>query len=349
MDLTIPNPKLYGIPFTIDDFNGMPYRNLGSSGLKVSNVGLGTWKFGFPETGDGARVNEKNAFRILDRAIELGVTFWDTANRYNASSGNSERVIGKWIKNIPGIRRNVVIATKMYGSMDGLSPNHCRLSRTNVLESVYASLERLQLEYVDILYFHNFDATTPLEESLAAVEDLIVQDLVRYFAVSNFTVEQLKRIDALSSASSVRCKVLAVQNQYDILSGERTRFKGVLEYAGERGLSFIAWSPLALGLLTERYLDRSQVSDGDRLYDEGVLDAMATQEAMKTVSALADKAHAWGLKLNELVLNYMLTLPAMGPVIPSSSSVEQLESNAKAGTIELAEEQKAEIRGILAA
>ena len=95
MDHRKPQPELYDLPFTVESFNDMPYRFLGRSGLRVSSVGLGTWKIGYPETGDGARVNEKVALQILDRAIEVGVTFWDTANRYNASSGNSERITAR--------------------------------------------------------------------------------------------------------------------------------------------------------------------------------------------------------------------------------------------------------------
>src|SRR5690625_2154018 len=110
MDYQKPNTGLYNIPFKINSFNGMPYRNLGLSGLSVSNIGLGTWKIGYPETGDGSRINEKDAFLLFDRAIELGVTFWDTANRYNGASGNSERIIGLWFKNNPSQRRNVVLA-----------------------------------------------------------------------------------------------------------------------------------------------------------------------------------------------------------------------------------------------
>ena len=167
-----------GTPWTTDSFNGMPYRFLGNSGLRVSNVGLGTWKFGFPETGDGARVDRENGLEMLDAALESGVTFWDTANRYNNASGNSERIIGEWFQNNPDQRRNIVLATKVFGGMDGLTPNHSRLSRANILDSVFASLERLKLDYIDLLYFHAYDPVIPVEESLCAVEDLIRKDLV---------------------------------------------------------------------------------------------------------------------------------------------------------------------------
>src|SRR5512133_3479241 len=151
MDHLQPHPEHYNAPCVADTYNGMPYRAVGRSGLRASSVGLGTWKFGLPETGDGARVDEKTAYAIFDRAIELGVTFWDTANRYNAASGNSERLIGRWLATNPNQRRNVVIATKVFGGMDGHSPNHNRLSRTNILESVYACLERLQVDTIDLL------------------------------------------------------------------------------------------------------------------------------------------------------------------------------------------------------
>ncbi|MGQ9631191.1 MAG: aldo/keto reductase [bacterium] len=347
MDHRRPHPELYNVPWTTDEFNGMPYRLLGRSGLRASNVGLGAWKIGYPETGDGSRVNEKTAFQIFDRAIELGVTFWDTANRYNAASGNSERVIGTWIKNNPDQRRNVVLATKVFGGMDGRTPNHSRLSRANILDSVYACLERLQVDHVDLLYFHSFDPLTPAEESLSAVEDLVSRDLVRYFGVSNFTVDQLSLYRAVEESTSIRCRVVAVQNQFDILNGESKSHPGVLEYANRAGISFVAWSPLARGLLTERYLDPTKVGPGDRLYDEGTLEKDTSEPVMVKLNRLAALAHEWGLELNQLALAYMLALPGMGPAIPSSSTVKQLESNAVAGKVTLGDEQKRRVREVL--
>jgi len=349
MDHRKPHPELYNVPMTTDEFNGMPYRLLGRSGLRVSNVGLGTWKIGYTETGDGARVDEKTALKIFDRAIELGVTFWDTANRYNGASGNSERIIGHWFKNNPDQRRNVVLATKVCWGMDGRTPNHSRLSRGNVLESVYACLERLQLDTIDLLYFHGFDSFTPVEESLAAIEDLVSRDRVRYFGVSNFAVDQLALYRAVEQSASVRCRVLAVENQFDILNGESAQRPGVLEYAARTGISFVAWSPLARGLLTERYLDLSKVGSGDRLYDEGTLEADTRGAMMDKLRRLAALAHEWDLELNQLAIAYMLALPGMGPVIASASLVEQLESNAAASTVTLSEEQKEQVRKALEA
>lgn len=342
-----PNPNLYNVPFVTDDFNGMPYQRLGNSGIRVSRVGLGTWKYGYPETGDGARVNREEAFRIFDRAVELGVTFWDTANRYNAASGNSERVIGEWLQANPDQRRNVVIATKIFGGMDGLTPNHSRLSRQNILDATYASLDRLQIDTIDLLYFHSHEGDTPVEESLSAVEDLVRQDLVRYFAISNFTVEQIRAYQQVEQQLSPRCRVLAVQNQFDILDKENPQHPGVLAYAAQSGFSFIAWSPLARGLLTGRYLDPAQAGPGDRLYDEKTLDKDLNGGHLEKVRKLHAIAAEHGLQVSQLALAYMLTLPGMGPVIPASSSVEQLESNAAAGKVVLAEEMVEQVRQIV--
>ena len=345
------------VPYSTKDWHGMPYRVVGRSGLRASAVGIGAWKFGLPETGDNARVDEKTAFAIFDRAIELGVTFWDTANRYNDGSGNSERVIGRWLTANADQRSNVIVCTKCYGGVDGTTPNHSGLSRQNVLNSVYASLERLDQDYIDILYFHQFDTETPIEESLTAVEDLVQSDMVRYFAVSNFTVDQLKMYDAAIRQISPRCRMIAVQNRFNLLTGETLDSpgptgkvvdrSGVLDYCAKNGLSLVAWSPLAQGLLTDRYLDLSKVGAGDRLYDEGSLERAARAEVIAKQKALADLARSWGMPLSELALGYMLTLPGMGPLIPSVSSVKQLESNARAASMTLSDEQKQAVRAIV--
>lgn len=349
MDHLQPHLDYYNAPWTTDSFHGMPYRTLGSSGLQASVVGLGTWKFGLPESGDGARVDETTAYAIFDRAVELGVTFWDTANRYNAASGNSERLIGRWLARNPDQRRNIVIATKVFGGMDGVSPNHSHLSRTNILESVYACLERLQVGTIDLLYFHAFDHTTPIYESLMAVEDLVHQDVVRYFGVSNFTIGQLRAYQDAEKLLSPRCRIVAVQNQFDILSGQNADKPWVLEYSALERVSFVAYSPLALGLLTNRYLDLSTVGKGDRLYDEGNLTNVATEAKLGKARSLQELAAEWGMQLNQLALAYMLKLPGMGPVIPSVSSTQQLESNAVAGQTKLSQDQTQRIRTLLEA
>ncbi len=342
-----PNPNFTPMPYMTNDFNGMPYRWLGRSGLRGSAVGAGLWKIGYPETGDGARADEKTGLRILDRAIELGVTFWDTANRYNEGSGNSERVIGRWLKANPDQRSNVIVCTKCFGGTDGVTPNHSRLSRQNILNSLYNSLKRLQLDYVDILYFHQYDPDIPVEESLAAIEDLVRRDLVRYFAVSNFSVDQLRLYRAVEKEFSVRCRIVAVQNRFDIVRGEAPDRAGVLDYCAQAGIALVAYSPLAQGLLSNRYLDITKAGPGDRLFDEGTLGKIASAAVVDRQQRLAALARGWGMDLSQLALAYMLTLPGMGPLIPGVTSVQQLESNAGAGKVVLTGEQKSAIKSIV--
>lgn len=349
IDARTPRPELYNVPFTTDAYQDMPYRQLGRTGLRASVIGLGTWKFGYPDTGDGARVDEAEAMQILDRAAELGVTFWDTANRYNAASGNSERILGKWFVANPDQRRNVVLATKIFGGMDGTTPNHSRLGRLNIVESVYACLERLQIDAIDLLYFHRFDDTTPVDESLCAVEDLVREDVVRYLGVSNFSADQLAIYQSAEQSLSARVRVAAVQNRFDMLRGEDDEHSGALDYCTHNGIAFVPYSPLAMGLLTDRYLDREAVGPGDRLYDEGTLDSLAPEATLARVRSLAQLGQSWGMSLSSLALAYTLTLPGMGPMIPSSSSVAQLEANAEAGRIVLDPEQQQAIADALAA
>jgi aryl-alcohol dehydrogenase-like predicted oxidoreductase len=231
--------------------------------------------------------------------------------------------------------------------MDGLTPNHCRLSRGNILDSVYACLARMQIDHIDLLYFHAHDAITPAEESLAAIEDLVQRDLIRYFGIGGVSVDQVRLYQAVEKSLSVRCRVVAVENGFDILHGEvRPEHKGVLEYCSRTGVSYVAYSPLARGLLTERYLDLTKVGPGDRLYDEGTLENDTKGEVMAKLHRLAALAHGWGMELNQLALAYMLALPGMGPVIPGTSSVKQLESNARAGKITLSDEQRRQVRGV---
>ncbi len=347
MDHSIPKPEFFKAPLDIFEFNGMPFMQLGNSGLWVSKVGLGTWKFGRPETGDEARVDQPAAMGIFDHALELGVTFWDTAPRYNNASGNSERVIGSWFSSNPDQRRNIVIATKVYGGMDGLTPNHCRLTRGNIKESVYASLERMQTEYIDLLYFHHYDPYTPPEESFSAIEDLMRQDLIRYLGISNFTVNQFILYQRMEKIFSPRCKIIAVQNQFDLLRGEHSDYPGVLEFSRTANTSFIAYSPLAEGFLTDRYLDLTRVSSGDRIYDQNMLREVATKTNQAKLHQLGNLASQWRIELSQLVLAYTLNLPGMGPIIPGASSIKQLESNAEAGKIEFTTQQSTAIQDII--
>ena len=343
MDMRTPNPSLYNLAYRIADFHEMPYRKLGATGLKVSNIGLGTWKMGYPETGDGARTDEKASLALLDAAWEQGVTFWDTANRYNNASGNSERIIGTWFANHPEKRRDIVLCTKLCGSIDGMTPNHSGLSRANVLESLYASLDRMGIDYVDVLYFHAFDFDTDPEESLMAVEDLIRQDLVRYFAVSNFTAAQLRMYEDAMKSVSPRCKIVAVQNRYNIINGEFVDEK-VLPYCVEKKISYTPHSPLAQGLISDRYL--KPYGKGDRLVDDGLTERL-TEDVLAKLRGLKEIADSLSLSVTQLAIAYMLSMEGMGPIIAACSNLAQLQENAAAGKVVLTPETIAAVKAIV--
>lgn len=344
MSKLIPDTTLYNLPTKFTDFHGMPYRQLGKTGLRASAVGLGTWKYGYPETGDGSRVDREQAQEIFNRAWELGVTFWDTANRYNLASGNSERVIGQWLAANPDKRRDIVVASKVWGGMDGRTPNHWGLSRSNIIDSVHACLERLQTDYMDLLYFHRPDPLVAVDESLLAVEDLIREGCVRYFAVSNADVATLASYNKfINESAPLRTRVAAVQNRYDILRGEAPDVPGVLDYAKEENISFIAWGPLGQGLLTGRYNDKTAIGKGDRLFDENSLGVLDSEAIMQKLGVLAKYADSFGVSVATLTLALMLHMPGMGPVIPSASNTKQLEANAAAANLPITDEQVAQI------
>ena len=214
------------------------------------------------------------------------------------------------------------------------------------MEATYACLDRLQTDRIEIMQFHWFDELTPVEESLMAMEDLISQDLIRYLGVSNFSVKQLEKYAAFSDKLK-RTQIQSVQNQFDILYGEDPARKEVLDYCARNKLSFIAWSPLRGGVLTDRYLGGSNVGAGDRLVDENRLDQEMIEPVLKKLSQLAALAREWRMTLTQLTIAYMLHLPGMGPVIAGCSTPEQLVENANAGKITLEPEQMTAVTKIL--
>jgi aryl-alcohol dehydrogenase-like predicted oxidoreductase len=318
------------------------FNRLGRSGLKVSDIGLGTWKFGYPEAGDGSRTDEKTSLAILDKAAELGVVFWDTADRYNFGTGNSERIIGHWLRANPDQRTNVVLATKCRWQMNGQSPNHEGLSRRHIIEAVHCSLKRLQQDHIDLLQFHGPDAECPAQESVRAVDDLIRQGLVQYWGVSNFNVAQLSEYQRAAD-ETLSCRLVSVQNSCNVLSGERLQQIGVMEYCARSGIGYIPYSPLAKGLASERYVDLSTVGPGDRLYDEGTVQKVRTDkvlrllEALKAIGQLRDKTVA------QTALGWLLSVPGVATVIPSCSSPGQLEENAGASGLRLTAEEMQQV------
>ncbi len=237
----------------------MRYNALGITGLFVSELCLGTMTFG----GKGlwanmGNVQQDNAQALIARAFEHGINFIDTADIY--SSGESEEMIGRSLKNL-GIRReDVVTATKVCGPM-GQGPNDAGNSRGHIFESVKASLKRLQVDHIDLYQLHNVDTVTPIEESLAALDVLVQQGLVRYVGVSNWSAWQMAR--ALGHSERLQIAKIATSQNYYTLAGRDIERDTVPLVKAEK-LGLLVWSPLAGGLLSGKFGRNKQGEHGSR-------------------------------------------------------------------------------------
>jgi len=351
-------------------FKDMKYRRMGNSGLWVSEVGLGLWKWGDP-TYDGSYVGEQDGFKILDRSLELGITHWDTANSYNKGSGNSERLIGRYFNSRGSRARNmVVIATKVKNAVRNehemtrdFSPNETGASRKYIIQAVEDCLSRLQTDRIDVLYHHapsvfeNGFWETPLDETWDAFDQLIRQGKVLYLAVSNRTVGQLgEEIKALASvASNSSHRIIGIQNRYNLLERPRiSRKKGeltiadeheFLDYIQSEQIGLIPFVPLAVGMLTGRYL-KGKIAETGRLSakaGEAWRDEFLTDRNYKCIESLDAIAQRKGCSLAQLSISWLLSNKVTCSVITGVTKLEQLEDNAKAPLVSLTSQELEEI------
>lgn len=351
-------------------FRGMKYRQAGRSGLWVSEIGLGLWKWGDPSY-DGSRVGEHDGFRILDRALELGVVHWDTANSYNKGSGNSERLLGRYFQSRGSRSRDmVVLATKIANAVRDehelerdFTPNERGASRKYIVQAVEGCLRRLRTDRIDILYHHGPNLTengtweTPLDETWAAFDQLVTQGKVLYLAVSNRTVRQLEQeLDALARvALNSSHRIIAVQNQYNVLQREKVSRKDgeltlddereFLDFIGEKEIGLVPYLPLAVGLLTGRYRRGSLDQDG-RLSEqagEWFRDELLTDRNLDLVERLIEIAQRKECSLAQLSIAWLLSHPVVCSVIAGVTRMEHLEDNAAACSVTLTQQEVDEI------
>src|SRR4249919_278055 len=223
----------------------MEYVRLGSTGLKVSRLALGCMSYGDPTT-PGAHewsLREDEAKPFFRQAIDLGITFWDTANVYQA--GTSEEVVGRAIRQYTR-REDIVLATKLHGKMhDG--PGGQGLSRKAVLEQIDASLGRLGTDYVDLYQIHRFDPDTPVEETMEALHDIVKAGKVRYIGASSMAAWRFAKLQHVAERNGWT-KFISMQDQYNLIDrGEELEMFGML---ADQGVGSIPWSPLAQGVVT---------------------------------------------------------------------------------------------------
>jgi len=303
-------------------------RNVGRSGLQVSELGLGCNNFGWTIDKDASRP-------VVHKALDLGVTLFDTADFYGSSPGASEEVLGELIE---GERDRIVLTTKFGVPLVGndRTPNN---SRSFILNAIEGSLRRLRTDRIDIYMIHWPDAKTAMEETLRALEDLIRSGKVRYIACSNLAPWRIVESKWIAKEISTHGFV-AAQDEYNLLN--RGAEKELMPALQAYGMGLIPYYPLASGLLTGKYLDPSATG---RLQQNflNLGNRMLTEANLQKVRALDDFAKANGHTLLELAMSWNASRPGVASVIAGATKVEQLEQNVKALNWALTGEQLAEI------
>jgi aryl-alcohol dehydrogenase-like predicted oxidoreductase len=304
----------------------MRYRQLGSSGLTVSVVGLGANNFGWNLDLDQSRP-------VIDAALEAGITFIDTADIYGRSE--SESILGAVLE---GRRDEVVIATKFGLPMAGTEGPQwgARASRRYIMKAVEESLRRLRTDWIDLYQLHRPDGVTPIEETLSALDDLVHQGKVRYVGSSNLAGWQVAE-SAWASRSAGLSRFVSAQNHYSLLerSAERELVPACLAY----DVSVIPYFPLASGLLTGKWRRGEPAPGGSRLSRHDV----PSDATFDVIEGLAAVAHDVGISLAELAIAGLAAQPAVGSVIAGATSPEQVRTNAAAAEVDLDAELLARI------
>jgi aryl-alcohol dehydrogenase-like predicted oxidoreductase len=294
---------------------------------------MGTQTFGW-----GA--DEATAHVMADRFIEAGGNFLDTSNIYN--EGESERILGQWIKS-RGNRSQYVIASKVFFPA-GKGPNDTGLSRKHIFEQIDASLRRLQTDYIDLYQMHCWDSSTPLEETLRALDDLVRMGKVRYIGVSNYTPSQLMRALMLSEQNGW-ARFDCLQPEYSLMV--RSTEWELLPLCVEQGVGLIAWSPLGGGWLTGKYRrdeaapPESRVGRADRWDD--LPDQRENEQTWRIVDALWQVSEATGKTPAQVALNWVLRQPGVTAPIFGARTPEQLEQNLGSVGWELSAEHVAQL------
>ncbi len=295
----------------------MEYRFMGRAGLKVSQLCMGAQTFGW-----GA--DQATAHSLADHFVEAGGNFFDTSNIYN--EGRSETMLGSWLKSRAN-RSQLVIASKVFFPA-GPGPNDTGLTRKHIYEQIHASLRRLQTDYLDLYQMHCWDASTPLEETLRTLDDLVRAGKVRYIGASNYTPGQLMQAIMLSQMHGwVRFDCL--QPEYSLLV--RSTEWELLPMCRAQGIGLIAWSPLAGGWLTGKYRrdqpppPDSRVGRADRWDD--LPEQRESEQTWQIVDALLEISQSLGKTPAQVALNWLLQQPGVTAPIMGARTLAQLEDN----------------------
>lgn len=301
----------------------MEYRRLGKSGLKVSEICLGTMTFGH-----GA--DETESERMVHLAWDAGVNFFDTANSYG--DGESEKLLGKALK---GRRRDAIVATKFFNPM-GPGPNDSGMSRVHIMQAIDDSLKRLQMEYVDIYYIHHVDTQTPLEEMLRAVDDLVRQGKVRYTACSNYQTWRLSEALWISDSLNL-ARFVCYQPLYNLVV--RDIEQEMVPLCQHKGLGIVVWSPLAGGFLSGKYKPGERTQAESRSAEGWAFpQRYFASNADETLKTLLEVSVELRYSPAQVALRWVLEQRAMTSVIVGARHAAHLQDNLGAAGWKLAGE-----------
>lgn len=285
---------------------------MGRSGLKVSEICLGTMTFGHS-------TDQNEASRIVDMAIDSGVNFFDTANSYAGSQ--SEVILGNTLK---GRRRGVVVATKFFNPM-GSGPNDSGMSRVHIMEAIEDSLQRLQMDYVDIYYIHHVDVQTPLDEMLRALDDLVHQGKVRYIACSNYEAWRLMEAIWISDKHDL-ARFACYQPQYSLVV--RDIEQEIMPVCELKGLGVVPWSPLAGGFLTGKYQPGERTRADSRSGEGWAYPSRYfADNADETLAVLLEVSKELDRSPAQVAVRWVLEQPLVTSAIIGARTLEQAQDN----------------------
>jgi len=301
----------------------MKYNLLGKTGLKVSELCLGTMTFGgkgrFKAIGS---LGQDSVDTLVKRAIDGGINFIDTANVY--SEGMSEELTGQSIRNLGLHRDDLILATKVRGKM-GDSPNDSGLTRKHIVQQAEASLRRLQIDYIDLYQIHSYDPLTPFEETLSALDDLVRSGKVRYIGASNVAAWQLMKAVDYSHYNQL-AKFVSLQAYYTIAGRDLER--ELIPLLQDQKIGLMVWSPLAGGLLSGKY-SRDKEKEGDGRRANFDFPPVNRDRAFDIIEQLQPMAKVKGTTIAGLALAWLLHQPVVTTVIIGANKMDQLEDNLK--------------------
>jgi aryl-alcohol dehydrogenase-like predicted oxidoreductase len=324
----------------------MEYRRLGTTGLRISRLGLGCGNFGGVGSAPefyGKGESEPEAFALMDRAWEAGINFFDTADAYGG--GLSETFIGHWLKQRGSrVRDQLLLSSKVFNPV-GDGPNDRGLSRRHILRQVDASLTRLGAERLDMYLIHEPDPETPLEETVRALDDLVRMGKVLYVGASNVEAWRLARALWISDKGG-RSRFEWVQNSYSLL--DRAAEREVFPLCADQGLGFTAFSPLAGGWLTGKYRSGAPYPAGSRMtLRPEPYQHLVNERTFDGLAALSEEARTRGVEVSTLALAWVLHHPRMSAAIIGPRRPAHLDSALAALDVTLSAEDVARLGGLL--